>query len=251
MRIRLAFAAAAILTLALAAILTLAGCDRLPGRPSAREEVVRPDQVLDFNTLYRENCSGCHGADGKGGASIALRDPVYLAIADDATIRNVAAGGVPGTQMLPFAQGKGGMLTGEQIGVLVQGIRAWAQADVPRADVPRADVPRADAPRDGLPPYAAQSPGDPQRGAAVYATFCAHCHGPNGQGGKGGSAIANGAYLSLVSDQYLRTIVIAGRPELGAPDWRGDVTGRAMSAAEISDVVAWLISQRPPSQRSN
>jgi cytochrome c oxidase cbb3-type subunit 3 len=233
MRIRLAFA--------VAAVLTLAGCDRLPGRPSAREEVVRPEQVLDFNTLYKANCSGCHGAEGEGGASIALRDPIYLAIADDATIRNVAAGGNPGTQMPPFAQSKGGMLTDEQIGVLVKGIRAWGLADVSRADVPR----------DGLPPYATQSPGDPQRGAAVYATFCASCHGPNGQGGKGGSSIANGAYLSLVSDQYLRTIVIAGRPELGAPDWRGNVTGRAMSAVEISDVVAWLTSQRPPSQRSN
>jgi cytochrome c oxidase cbb3-type subunit 3 len=225
MRIRLAFA--------VAAVLTLAACDRLPGRPSAGEEVVRPDEILDFNALYKENCSGCHGADGKGGASIALRDPVFLAIADDAVIRNVATGGVPGTQMLPFAQSKGGVLTDKQIDVLVHGIRAWARADVPL---------------DGLPPYTA-APGDPQRGAAVYATFCAPCHGLNGQGGKGGSAIATSAYLSLVSDQYLRTIVIAGRPELGAPDWRGDVTGRPMTAEEISDVVAWLASQRTPSQR--
>ena len=29
------------------------------------------------------------------------------------------------------------------------------------------------------------------------------------------------------SDQGLRTIVIAGRPELGAPDWRGNVAGTA------------------------
>jgi mono/diheme cytochrome c family protein len=227
MRIRLAFA--------VAAVLTVAGCDRLPGRPRPGGKVVRPDQVLDFNTLYKENCSGCHGADGKGGASIALRDPVYLSIADAATLRNVAARGVPGTQMPPFAQSQGGMLTDEQIGVLVHGVRAWARAYVSA---------------DGIPPYAAQSPGDPQRGAGVYAIFCASCHGPNGQGGKGGSSIANGAYLSLVSDQYLRTIAITGRPELGAPDWRGNVTGQVMSAAEISDVVAWLASQRPPSQRS-
>ena len=220
MRIRLAFAAAA--------VLALAACDRLPGRPTAREEVVRPEQVLDFNTLYKENCSGCHGADGKGGAAIALRDPVFLAIADDSTIRSVATGGVPGTQMPPFAQSKGGMLTDKQIDVLVQGIRAWARADVPR---------------DGIPPYTAL-PGDPQRGADVYATFCASCHGPDGQGAKGGSAIANSAYLSLVSDQYLRTIAITGRPELGAPDWRGNVTGRPMTSEEISDVVAWLASQR-------
>jgi len=55
----------------------------------------------------------------------------------------------------------------------------------------------------------------------------------------------DGSYLALVSDQQLRTIVIAGWPELGSPDWRGDVEGRPMSAQDISDVVAWLSSQRP------
>ena len=54
-----------------------------------------------------------------------------------------------------------------------------------------------------------------------------------------------GSYLSLVSDQQLRTIVIVGRPELGAPDWRNNVPGHPMSAQEISDVVAWLAAQRP------
>jgi cytochrome c oxidase cbb3-type subunit III len=217
------------LAVALAAVIALAACNNMPGRPNASEQVIRPDQVLDFNTLYKENCSGCHGAGGKGGASIALRDPVYLAIADDATIRNVAAGGVRGTQMPPFAQSHGGMLTDEQIGALVSGIRSWAPRNTPL---------------DGLPMYKAESSGDPQRGAAVYATFCSSCHGPEGKGGNGGSSIANRTYLALVSDQYLRTVAITGRPELGAPDWRGDVPGRAMSAREISDVVAWLASQR-------
>jgi hypothetical protein len=55
----------------------------------------------------------------------------------------------------------------------------------------------------------------------------------------------NGSYLALVRDQNLRTIVIAGRPELGSPDWRNDVPGNAMSSQDISDVVAWLASQRP------
>lgn len=216
------------LVLAVAAVVTLGGCDRLPGRPGTQEEVARPEQVLDFNTLYEANCSGCHGAEGKGGAAIALRNPVLLAIADDAAIRNIAAGGVAGTQMAPFAQSKGGMFTAKQIDVLVHGIRAWA----------------AEVPSEGLPAFASPSPGDPRRGADVYATFCARCHGPDGEGGKGGSAIANGAYLALVSDQYLRTVVIAGRPELGAPDWRGNSPGRSMTSDEIADVVAWLASHR-------
>jgi hypothetical protein len=32
----------------------------------------------------------------------------------------------------------------------------------------------------------------------------------------------------------LRTIVIAGRPELGAPDWRANIPGRPMSAQGLS-----------------
>ena len=59
-----------------------------------------------------------------------------------------------------------------------------------------------------------------------------------------GSAITNDSFLALVSDQGLRTIVIAGRPELGAPDWRGNVAGRPMSEQEITDVVSWLASHR-------
>jgi mono/diheme cytochrome c family protein len=133
--------------------------------------------------------------------------------------------------MPAFAQSAGGMLTDQQIDILVRGVRSWAQPALLRDSNP--------------PPYAAQPPGEPQRGAEVYATFCSECHGPDGRGGGKASSIVDRSYLSLVSDQYLRTTVIAGRPELGAPDWRGDVPGRPMSAQDVSDVVAWLSSQRP------
>jgi len=55
----------------------------------------------------------------------------------------------------------------------------------------------------------------------------------------------DGSYLALVSDQNLRTTVIVGRPEMGAPDWRGDVPGKPMSLDDVTDVVAWLGAQRP------
>ena len=101
-------------------------CSR-PARPDS--QVIPPDQIMDFNVLYARNCAGCHGADGKGGAAISLSDPVFLAIADDAAIRRVAANGVPGTAMPAFAQSAGGMLTDEQIDVIVGGIRSWAKPD--------------------------------------------------------------------------------------------------------------------------
>jgi mono/diheme cytochrome c family protein len=77
----------------------------------------------------------------------------------------------------------------------------------------------------------------------AYRTFCESCHGRGGSGGPRGSAITNDAFLALASDQGLRTIVIAGRPELGAPDWRGN-SGTAMSDQDVTDVVAWLASRR-------
>jgi mono/diheme cytochrome c family protein len=203
----------------------------MSGRPGPSPELVRPSQVEDFNILYSESCAGCHGTDGKGGAAIALADPVFLAIADPAEIRHTIANGVQGTPMPAFAQSAGGMLTDEQVDVIVKGLQAWAQPELVR---------RADAP-----PYASDTAGDPKQGATVYATYCSSCHGPDGRGGQHASSIVDGAYLALVSDQQLRTIVIAGRRELGAPDWRGNVPGKPMSAQEISDVVAWVVAQRP------
>ncbi len=206
------------------------GCSNSPGRPGADSEVLPPNQVMDFKLLYSQNCAGCHGVSGKGGAAIALANPVFLAIADDAVIRRVAANGVPGTSMPAFAQSAGGMLTDKQIDALVSGIRSWASPEALIKVTP--------------PPYSSQIPGDPQRGANAYRTYCSSCHGADGRGGTKASSIVDGSYLALVSDQELRTIVIAGRAELGAPDWRGDVAGRPMSPQEISDVVAWLSAHR-------
>jgi len=212
----------------LACLLITSACGRYGPPP----ESIPPGKILDFATLYGNNCAGCHGRDGTGGAAIGLGGAVYLAIADDAVITRITSDGVPGTAMPAFAQRSGGMLTDEQVGAIVRGIRShWAQPDALRGAEP--------------PPYAASQAGDAERGAAVYGTFCSNCHGRDGTGGVRAGSIVDGAYLQLVSDQELRTIVIAGRPSLGAPDWRADVPGRPMSPQDVSDVVAWLAARRP------
>jgi len=214
-------------------LMAICACNNAPGRPVADSEAVRPNEVLNFDTLFQQNCAGCHGDQGNGGAAIALNSPVYLEIADDATIRRVTAQGVPGTAMPAFAQSSGGMLTDQQISAIVGGIRSrWAK-------------PKHDSLDLSPPSYSALAPGDPQHGENVYSTYCSACHGTAGRGGNRAGSIVDGSFLSLASNQYLRTIVIAGRPELGAPDWRGDVPGQPMSQQDVSDVVAWLSAQRP------
>jgi cytochrome c oxidase cbb3-type subunit III len=216
-------------TSALILILALTACGSRK-YPPIEAAVIAPDQNLNFDSLYASNCAGCHGENGKGGAAIGLADPVFLAIATDETIRRVASDGVPGTPMPAWAQHSGGFLTDPQVQAIVQGIRHWANPGALGGANP--------------PPYSAESPGDAQRGASAYATYCSSCHGADGRGGRA-SSIVDGSYLALVSDQYLRTIIICGRPDLGAPDWRGDVPGMPMPAQDVSDVVAWLAAKRP------
>jgi cytochrome c oxidase cbb3-type subunit 3 len=214
------------------ASLSLYGCTGAPGRPAPGAIPVDPDEVSDFAALYAQNCAGCHGPDGKGGVAISLSDSVYLSLVDDAILRGAATKGIPKTAMPAFAKSEGGMLTDKQIDVIVRGIRErWSKPDLLRGVNPA--------------PYSSSEAGNPSRGSGVYSTYCSSCHGPTGSGGQKASSIVDGSYLALVSDQYLRTIVIVGRPELGAPDWRGNVPGKPMSPQDVSDVTAWLVSLRP------
>lgn len=217
--------------LALAAAL-LSGCETPHGLHHAGANAFAANDILEFSALFSANCAGCHGANGHGSAAIALANPVYLAIVDTKSIRNVIANGVPGTAMPAFAENVGGSLTDRQIDLIAAQIRGrWSKPGV---------LDGANPPR-----YAAKSPGDPRRGHAAYKTYCESCHGADGRGGPKGSSITDDSFLALVSDQGLRTVVIVGRPELGAPDWRGNVRDKIMSDQEVTDVVAWLTSHRP------
>jgi mono/diheme cytochrome c family protein len=216
---------------AIFSLVLLSGCSAPHGQPPKGSEPVAPNQVIDFGALYAQNCAGCHGAEGHGGASIALANPVYLAIVDENAMHNVIANGVHGTSMPAFAQSAGGLLTDEQVNVIASGIFSrWGRKGILDGTNP--------------PSYAPKTSGDAARGEIVFGTYCASCHGSAGQGGSKGSAISNDSFLALVSDQGLRTIVITGRPDLRAPDWRANVTGKRMSEQEITDVVAWLVSRR-------
>jgi cytochrome c oxidase cbb3-type subunit 3 len=211
--------------------LLLSACSSPHGQPGKDSEIQAPSEITDFKILYAENCAACHGAEGKGGAAIALADPVYLAVADESAMRSIIANGAHGTSMPAFAQSAGGMLTDKQIDVIVGEIRArWSRPGILDGGNP--------------PSYVAKSSGDVQRGELAYRTYCSSCHGSEGQGAAKGSAITNDSFLALLNDQELRTIVIVGRPELGAPDWRANVPGKPMSDQEITDVVAWLASHR-------
>jgi mono/diheme cytochrome c family protein len=222
--------------------LALAGCGPMHGRPGPGVDVARPEDVLSFNTLFKSNCAACHGDSGRDGAAIMLANPVYIEMGKD-HLREVIAKGRAGYLMPAFAKSAGGMLTDQQVDVLAQGIvQQWGDAKALGGQTP--------------PPFATTLHGDAAHGLEAYGVFCARCHGPNGAGGAAEAKIDAGrsgsgkpgslvdpSFLALFSDQYLRSLIIAGRPDQGMPDWRTDAA-QPMTDQQVTDIVAWIASKR-------
>jgi len=212
-------------------VLSLAGCHQLPGKPRVGSEDIRPDEVKDFAKLYASNCAACHGSDGRNGPSIALANPVYQAIVDEKSLRKAITNGGPGKLMPAFGRTAGGMLTAEQVEVLVQGIRQhWYKPGYLK--------------NQSVPGYKTDVQGDVMRGQQSFQTYCVSCHGESSQKKTNSGSVMDRSYLDLVSDQSLRNTVIAGRPDLGHPDWRNAFPGYPMSDQEVTDIVTWIASQR-------
>src|SRR5262249_40008849 len=101
-----------------------AGCDP-PGRPRPADRPVPADQVTDFDALYKTNCAGCHGADGKLGPAPPLNDALFLALVPDTELlrvireRRVVSRGQR-TPMPAFCRGEGEALSSAQA-------EAWAR----------------------------------------------------------------------------------------------------------------------------
>lgn len=217
----------------------VAGCD-LPGKPNPDDRPQPPNQVTSFDILFRQNCSACHGADGKLGPAPPLNDPLFLAIVSRQELVNVISSGRRGTPMPAFAKSAGGSLTDQQVSVLAEGIPShWKSATPLQGNLPEYLLSKADEP-----PAPA---GDPKQREALFERACAECHGKDGQG-DGAGAINDPDFLALISDQALRRIIITGRPDLGMPNYAESDSRpddfEPLTSAEIDELVALLAAWR-------
>ena len=189
------------------------------GKPSIEDRPIRPSEVLDFDTLFASRCAGCHGTDGAGSGSIALHDPALLNIMSKDSLRTLIRDGRKGTLMPSFQSNTGNPLSDAQIDVIVDGmIGQWKVDAPPWSESRRYEVKNGKA----------------TKGKGAFVDMCGQCHGNDGMGGSAGSVIMP-AYLELVSPQYLRTVILCGRPELGMPPMASKIDDRT-----IDDIVAWL-----------
>lgn len=196
------------------------------GKPRMEETVA--ENVKDFPTLYRSNCAGCHGDEGKNGPGRILNDSLYLSFIPKAELRKVLVYGRPGTSMPAWAKSQGGPLTDEQIDALTEGIYShWARPFNTRG----APIPAYSAPEEG---------GDAANGRRLFTRSCFICHGPGARVG----LVSNDTYLELVSNQMLRTAIVVGRPDLGMPNYQTLKLGKPLTEADVTDITAYLVSLR-------
>lgn len=203
----------------------ITGC-RLPGKPTADHTPPRPQAVLGFEPLYKQNCQACHGVDGRNGMAVSLASPAYIAYAGRDHIAAITANGIGGSLMPAFATHAGGLLTDQQVQALANGIvTRWGKPQDLAGGTP--------------PPYDSTATGNPTNGETLYRANCLRCHAP------GPTSILSPTYLALISNGGLRTLLVAGKPEAGMPDWRG-YPGGPLTDQQLADLVSFMVSHRTP-----
>jgi mono/diheme cytochrome c family protein len=82
-----------------------------------------------------------------------------------------------------------------------------------------------------------------ERGAAVFGSQCAACHGQQGEGGVG-PALNNRAVLKNTPDSIFFSLIRSGVPNTKMPSWSVDYGG-PLTDEEVRDVVAFLRAWEP------
>lgn len=88
-------------------------------------------------------------------------------------------------------------------------------------------------------PVVAQDGGDPENGAALYASNCLVCHGPNGDGRVG--ATLDQVFATIDTDTFLTEAISRGIQGSMMPAW-SESFGGPLAPEEIQDIVAYIES---------
>lgn len=208
--------------------LLFAGTQPLQAQPS--ELRVRGDQapggplqVTRGEKLF-EACAQCHGPQGEGrvGKAPRLRGDGYLAVVSNDYLHDTIRQGRPGTDMIAW----GSWMPPEDTRALVAYLRSWQRYSSVELD---------------------ESPleGDAGRGADLFASRCAECHGDKGLGyaeGAIGLGIGRFWFLEQASDGMIRAFVLEGKPDTPMPGFGHESIHNPdpLTAEDVDSIIAWL-----------
>jgi mono/diheme cytochrome c family protein len=172
-------------------------------------------------------CGSCHGPDGRGrvGMGPSLVSSSFLAAASDDLLTRTITKGRAGTAMIPW----GAVLNDEQVASVVVYLRSLEPA--PAAELDESKL-----------------RGVADDGRVTFESICVACHGRAGGGyleSANGTGIGRKAFLSEVSNGYLRYVIANGKT--GTPmrpfSANSAVAVANLTSQQIEDVIAFLRSQ--------
>ena len=205
--------------------------------------------------LFRSNCAGCHGTDGRGGGvGVALRSASFLAIASDEFLADTILRGRANTAMPSWRQ-----FDNREVSDLLAYLRSWQPLESDRDTVLAMSAPSkqtflpangdggegngtATQPAVGTTSSSNYRP-SAEIGLRLYRSRCTVCHGENGEGTIGPS-LKNDSVLTAVSNGFLHDTIVRGRPGTAMPAWR------QLSSEDVADLIALLRSwqTQPPKE---
>lgn len=187
--------------------------------------------------LYRKHCAACHGYDGRGGVGVPLALPDFQYSVTNKYLKTTIREGRPGRIMPAFPS-----LTSDEVKALVKFIRQWAPGKPYRYPVTAVT-------------------GNAEHGKQLYQNYCAACHGPNGEGGKGtgvtfsrprdlpiiAPALNNRGFLKAASDQFIKATLMNGRE--GTP--MVSFLEQGLTEQDMNDIVVYVraFEKNPPPPR--
>jgi cytochrome c oxidase cbb3-type subunit 3 len=192
---------------------------RESSRLARAAEDLTSENVQRGAASYQAQCSACHGVQGEGGVGPALNNRTVLKNTLDSVFFSVIRSGVPGTQMPAWSVDYGGPLTDEGVRELVAFLRSW-EPTAPEIQ-------------------AATFVPDAGRGAVLFSSTCAICHGEKGAGTERAPRLNDPERLKALSDDWYRAVIRNGRPAKGMPTW-----GTVLSPNQIEDLVAMISAWR-------
>lgn len=131
--------------------------------------VQQPPNVAHGRTLYVAHCGRCHGMEGGGGEGPRLKVRQLQRAADLESLQGLIRAGVAGTPMRGLR-----IVNDDDVRDIAGYVWSLGRANVP----------------------VARLPGDPNAGAALYASMdCSSCHIVDGKGGTLGPALTNIGHL--------------------------------------------------------